>query len=93
MILSISVYSVFSLVKPAHATDVPDFNLCPNPGALAPFIKRGTKPLSGESKGVFVGGATAICGSFSQSGDFMLGLSCAILIVVGAIVINRAPNQ
>jgi hypothetical protein len=106
MILSVSVYSVLLLVKPAHAADVPE---CPNPGAVAPvpkpgagapapkgvapFIERGTKPLTGDAKGIFVGGATAICASFFQSGDFMLGFSCAVLIVIGGIVINRTPDQ
>jgi hypothetical protein len=97
MILSVSVYSVLLLVKPAHAADVPE---CQNPGALAlvpkevaPFIERGTKPLTGKAKGIFVGGATSICGSFFQSGDFMLGFSCAVLIVIGGIVLNRTPDE
>jgi hypothetical protein len=105
MKVSLSVYSIFLLVKSTatsvHAADVPDGtsdsnvspNVCPEPGALVPAAKPGMKPLDGNIKGTFVGGATAICGAFFQSGDFMLGLTCAVLLVVGGIIINRPPNE
>lgn len=41
----------------------------------------GFKRLSDGSKGAFVGGASAICGAALQSGDFYLGLACALLLV------------
>jgi hypothetical protein len=101
MKVSLSVYSIFLLVKstatPVHAADVPpgtpDSNLCPEPKAAVPAAKPGMKPLDPGVKGAFVGGASAICGAFFQSGDFALGLTCAFLLVVGGIIINRPPHQ
>ena len=106
MILSLSMYPIFLLVQPVTAVDVPpgkpDLNVSPepaptappgNPGAVAPFVKGGTTPLGQGVKGTFVGGAGSICAAFFQSGDFLLGLSCAFLIVIGAVVINRTPHE
>lgn len=87
----------------AHATDggapAPAGDTCPGapappapPGAVAPVSKPGFKPLSDGVKGTFVGGAGAICTGALQSGDFLLGLACAFLLVLGGILMNR-PNQ
>ena len=78
----------------AHATDggapAPAGDTCP--GAVAPVSKPRFKPLSDGVKGTFVGGAGAICTGALQSGDFLLGLACAFLLVLGGILMNR-PNQ
>jgi hypothetical protein len=58
-----------------------------------PTSKPGFKPLSEGVKGTFVGGASAICAAAMQSGDFYLGLACALMLVVGGIVINRSTDQ
>jgi len=95
--VSLSMYSIFLLVKStAHAADVPagtpDFNVCPEP-SVVPVAKPGMKPLSEGTKGAFVGGSSAICGAALQSGDFALGLACAFLLVIGAMVVNRPPYE
>ena len=93
---SLAVYSLYSLAtSAAHAADsnVPATPQTPgDTGAVQPApttAKPGFKPLSEGSKGAYVGGASAICGAALQSGDFYLGLSCAFLLVIGGIVINR----
>lgn len=53
----------------------------------------GFKPLNNGPKGEFIGGASAVCGAALQSGDFALGVACAILLVIGGIVINRPPHN
>jgi len=98
MKVSLSMYSILLLVKSTtHAADVPagtpDFNVCPEPGSVVPVAKPGMKPLGEGTKGAFVGGASTICGAALQSGDFALGLACAFLVVIGAIVINRPPHE
>jgi hypothetical protein len=103
MKVSFSMYSIFLLVKSTttlvHAVDVPagtpDFNVHPEPGLVVPVAepKPGMKPLNEGTKGAFVGGSTAICGAALQSGDFALGLACAFLLVVGAIIMNRPPQE
>lgn len=97
--ISLSIYTVYSFaVASAYAADT-----CPDPagppqnngnnGAVQPVPdntpKPGFKPLSDGSKGAFVGGASAICGAALQSGDFALGVACAVLLVIGGIIINR----
>ena len=97
--ISLLAYSVYLLTKdtPVYAADS-----CPDPGQVAPpannqavkpaprpETKPGFKPLSEGTKGAFVGGASAICGAALQSGDFILGLACAMLLVAGGIIINR----
>jgi hypothetical protein len=63
--------------------------VCPKP---MPKSKPGFKPLSEGVKGTFVGGASAICAAAMQSGDFYLGLTFALMLVVGGIIINRHPD-
>jgi hypothetical protein len=106
MKVSLSVYSIFLLVQstttPVDAADVPTVPTgTPEPGAIAPVarpgagvpvVKPGMKPLNEKTKGMFVGGASAICGAFFQSGDFAIGIGCALLLVIGGIVINRPPK-
>lgn len=57
-----------------------------------PTSKPGFKPLSETTKGTFVGGASAVCAAALQSGDFYLGLGCALLLVIGGILINRSEH-
>lgn len=94
---SLAVYSLYSLTTfAAYATDSNVTQTAPkipeNTGAVqpAPTQKPGFKPLSEETKGAYVGGASAICGAASQSGDFYLGLAFAFVLVVGSILINRS---
>jgi hypothetical protein len=96
---SLAAYSLYSLTtSAAYAAD----SNVPAPGPKTPgdtgavqqptspsTSKPGFKPLSEGTKGAYVGGATTICGAALQSGDFFLGLACAFLVVVGAIIINR----
>ena len=99
MKVSLSIYSIFLLVKSTailvHAVDVPagkpDFNVRPEPEPVVPVAKPRMKPLNDAVKGTFVGGSSAICGAVLQSGDFALGLACAFLLVIGAIIMNRPP--
>ena len=88
--VSLSIYSILLLVKStSYAADVPA-DVCPEP-SVVPVSKSGMKPLNEKTKGAFVGGSSAICGAALQSGDFALGLACAFLLVIGAIIINRPP--
>jgi hypothetical protein len=95
MKVSLSVYSIFLLLRSTatsvHAADVPTGT--PEPGAVVPVAKPGMTPLNGNVKGAFIGGSTAICGAFFQSRDFVLGLTCALLLVAGGILINRPPHE
>ena len=99
--ISLSIYFVYSLATAAaHASDsspgadkvVPGEAVNNRQVQPAPTNKPGFKPLSDGSKGAFVGGSSAICGAALQSGDFFLGLSCAFLLVIGGIIINRPAN-
>ena len=94
--ISLSIYFVYLLATaPAYGADsCPDSGeLVPSPPAQSvPTHKPGFKPLSEGTKGAFVGGASAICGAALQSGDFILGLSCAFLLVAGGVIINRPVN-
>ena len=99
--ISIIVYSIYGLAgaNSAYAADS-----CPDPGKAVPAVPENNgsvqpapqakprhKPLGEGPRGAFVGGASAICGAALQSRDFYLGVSCAFLLVIGGIVINR-PN-
>lgn len=89
-------YSVYSLCAPSAAyaiepivkPDSPMPEVAPAPTEVAP-TQPGFKPLSKGSRGAYIGAVTTICGVASQSGDFLLGLACAGLLIVGGIVINR----
>ena len=48
--------------------------------------------LSEGAKGAYIGGASAICGTTLQNGDFFLGLVFAFLLVIASIVINRSQT-
>lgn len=90
--ISLSIYSVYSLLTAAaYAADsCPDsVELAPAPPANNGGSQPGFKPLSEGTKGAFVGGSSAICGA---SGDFILGLMCAFLLVAAGIIINRTEN-
>jgi hypothetical protein len=89
---SLAAYSLYSLATSvAYAADVPATPKGDNTGAVnpTPASKPGFKPLSEGVKGAYVGGTTGVCGAALSSGDFYLGLSCALLLVVGGVVINR----
>lgn len=58
----------------------------------APGSKPGFNRLSEGVKGGYVGGASAVCAATLQSGDFYIGLTCAFLLVIAGIVINRPHN-
>jgi len=86
------LYSLATSAAYAADSNVPATPKTPgDTGAVTPTpaSKPGFKPLSEGPKGAYIGGATGICGAALQSGDFYLGLSCALLLVVGGIVINR----
>jgi hypothetical protein len=61
----------------------------PVPVGLVPILKPGMQPFSAATKGAFVGAGTAICSAALQTGDFALGFSCAMLVVIAGIVMNR----
>lgn len=91
---SLAAYSLYSLTtSAAYAADsnvpAPGPKIPGDTGAIQPTPKPEFKPLSEGAKGVYVGGASAICGAALQSGDFFLGLTYAFLLVVGGIIINR----
>ena len=100
MTFSLTVYSVYSLTTSvAHASDVPagDINgpaAVPKETSVAPKpdSRPGFKPLGDGPKGAFIGGASTICATALQTGDFYLGLACAGLLVIGAIVVNRGKD-
>jgi hypothetical protein len=106
MKVSLSVYSIFLLMKSTaaavHAVDVPPGPPGPPgtpgtpgsniPGPVVPAVKPGMKPVTGKVRGMFIGAASTICGAFLQDGDFLIGLSCAFLLVTGAIILNR-PHE
>ena len=97
---SLTAYSLYSLAtSAAYAADSTVPQTAPKtPGDTAavqptPTQKPGFKPLSEGTKGAYVGGASAVCGAALQSGDFYLGVACALLLVVGGIVINRSGRN
>lgn len=49
----------------------------------------GFRAIDDVPRSAFVGGASGICADALQSGDFLLGLACAGLLVIGSIVLNR----
>lgn len=96
--ISLAVYSAYLLT----ATTAQAKDMCPDPGKIAPPADSGAvqpmpnnapgfKPLSEGTRGTFIGRASAVCAATLQSGDFLLGLSCAALLVVGGIIVNRKP--
>ena len=93
---SLAAYSLYSMsTSAAYAADsnVPATPKPPADTGVAqptPDAKPEFKPLSESTRGAYVGGASAVCGAASQSGDFYLGLACAFLLVVGGIIINRS---
>ena len=92
---SLAAYSLYSLATcAAYAADsnVPATPKTPgDTGAVkpTPASTPGFKPLSAPTKGAYVSGASGVCWAALQSGDFYLGLSCALLLVVGGVVNNR----
>lgn len=83
---SLAAYSLYSVTAAASAYAA---DSGPKTGAIQPT---GFKP----TRGAFVGGSSAICGAALQSGesgDFLLGLGFAFIIVLGAIIINRSPEK
>jgi hypothetical protein len=75
-----------ALPVPAPAPKTPGDNGGVQP-KTPPTSKPGFQPLSETTKGAFVGGATAICGA----AFFYLGFACAVLLVIGGILVNRPP--
>jgi hypothetical protein len=71
---------------PMPGNPVPGY---PVPVGLVPILKPGMQPFSAATKGAFVGAGTAICSAALQTGDFALGFSCAMLVVIAGIVMNR----
>ena len=51
--------------------------------------KPGFKPLPAGSKGVTIGGVGGVCTAVLQSGDFILGLMCAMLLIGIGVINNR----
>lgn len=96
-VTALALYSVYSMTT--HAAHALEPIKSPGPGqvepapATAPADKPGFKPLGDAPKGAFIVGASAICGAALQSGDFYLGFACAMMLVVGGIVINRPPAK
>ena len=97
---SLTAYSVYLLTTSvAHASDVPavDTNgpaAAPKDTCVAPKpdSRPGFKPLGDGPKGAFIGGASTICATALQTGDFYLGVACSVLLVIGAIVVNRSKD-
>lgn len=92
--ISVAVYSVYSLFAPkaAYALEPivkPDSTVPEGTPAQAAPAQPGFKPLSDGSRGAFIGAVSMICATAAQSGDFLLGLACAGLLVIGGIVVNR----
>ena len=104
--IALTIYSISRLVEAnsAYAVDqCPDPGkgvpaVPENRGAVQPQptlanqVRPGFRPLNEGPRGAFVGGASAICRAALQNSDFYLGLSCAFLLVVGALVINRPQD-
>ena len=97
---SLAVYTAYSLTKSAaYATDG---NVPANPnvpattpkdtGAVqpAPNSRSGMQPLSDGSKGAFVAGASGVCAVALQTGDYVLGDACGLLVVVAVLIMNRS---
>ena len=90
--ISYKIYCFYSLINQIikSPAQLPGDAGAPAPAVNpAPTHKPGFKPLADGTKGAYLGGASAICGTALPSGDFFLGLSCAFLLVVGGIVMNR----
>jgi hypothetical protein len=94
---SLMAYSIYSLTTTvAYASDqCPSTDTCPSPanppapGTDVVKPKPGFKPLPSAAKGAAIGGATGVCGAALQSGDFIYGLLCGLLLVGIGWVNNR----
>ena len=94
--MSLTLYSIYLLTsRTAYASDncpttdrtssqvnAPE----PNRAVVKPKPKPGFKPVPAGAKGVAIGGAGGVC---TQSGDFVLGLMCAILLIGIGVINNR----
>ena len=98
--VSLMVYSIYSLTTTVvHANDqCPEVDPRPNKSpSLAPRRngkelvkpKPGFKPVPAGARGVAIGGAGGVCTAALQSGDFVLGLMCAILLIGVGVINNR----
>ena len=97
--MSLTLYSIYSLTtRPAYASDscpttdrVPSQANAPEPNkaVVKPKAKPGFKPVPAGAKGVAIGGAGGVCTAALQSGDFVLGLMCAILLIGIGVINNR----
>lgn len=91
--LSLAAYSLYSLAtSAAYAEDL--CSSSPKPPEPVKDIakpKPGFKPLSPGTKGVAISEAGGVCTAALQSGDFILGLMFAILLI-GIGVINNRPD-
>ena len=95
--ISLTFYSIHSLTtRIANASDQrPTSNTCPSSapnnkpttGVVKP--KPGFKPVPGAVKDTAIGGATVVCGAALQSGDFIYGSLCAMLLIGISWVNNR----
>ena len=102
-LMAYSIYSLTTTV--AYASDAcPVNDQCPAPSQVpskspssAPRRQQkqlakpqpGFKPVAPGVKGVAIGGATGVCTAALQSGDFIYGFLCAILLVGIGWVNNR----
>nr|ULD16107.1 hypothetical protein [Cylindrotheca closterium] len=98
--VSLIVYSIYSLTTTiVHANDqCPGVDPAPNKSpSSAPRRngkelvkpKPGFKPVYARAKGVAIGGAGGICTAALQSGDFVLELMCAIVLIGVGVINNR----
>lgn len=99
--MSLTLYSIYSITtRAAYASDsCPTTDTCPvpsqangsqpNKAVVKPKPKPGFKPVPAGAKGVAIGGAGGVCTAALQSGDFVLGLLCAGLLIGIGIINNR----
>lgn len=94
---SLAIYSLYSLAtSAAYAADsnVPStipkapVDTPPTQPPTAP-AKPGFKPINSKIKGTFSAGASAVCLAFFESGDFLVGVGCAVLVFIAANILNR----
>ena len=90
--VSLMIYSIYSLTtRVVYANDqCPEPTKSPSPrGKELVKPKPGFKPVPAGAKGVAIGGAGGVCTAALQSGDFVLGVMCAILLIGIGIINNR----
>ena len=94
--VSLMIYSIYSLTTTVvHANDQcpePDKSPSPAPRRRGKELVKprpGFKPVPAGAKGVAIGGAGGVCTAALQSGDFVLGVMCAILLIGIGIINNR----